>query len=96
MNRETIEKILREEVDPVLAQHHGGAILTEFRDGVAKVKLTGACATCPSAQATIEDVVKDILLSSSKEIKDVVLDTTVSEDLIEMARKLLSKDKDGK
>lgn len=87
-----IEAILKEKVDPVLAEHFGGAVLTKFVDGVAYVKMTGACASCPSAQSTVEDVVKDILMSESKEVKDVVLDTTVSEDLIDMARKILNKE----
>ncbi|MGI6257908.1 MAG: NifU family protein [Anaerovoracaceae bacterium] len=87
-----IEKILKEKVDPVLAEHFGGATLSKFDDGVAYVKLTGACASCPSAQSTVEDVVKEILMAETKEVKDVVLDTSVSDDLIDMARKILNKE----
>lgn len=87
-----IEKALKEKVDPVLAEHYGGAVLTGYEDGVAKVRLTGACASCPSAQSTIEDVVKDILLQECDQVKDVVLDTSVSQDLIDMARKILNKE----
>lgn len=89
---ETITKILKEKVDPVLAEHYGGAILTEYKNGVAYVKLTGACATCPSAQSTIQDVVKDIVTKECKDVKDVQLDTSVSEDLLDMARKILNKE----
>lgn len=91
MNKE-IEAILKEKVDPVLADHFGGASLSKFVDGVAYVRLTGACASCPSAQFTIEDVVKEILMTESKDVKDVVLDTSVSDDLIDMARKILNKE----
>ncbi|MEA4922626.1 MAG: NifU family protein [Eubacteriaceae bacterium] len=87
-----ITKILKEKVDPVLAEHYGGAMLTGFEDGVVYVKLTGACATCPSAQSTIEDVVKDIVTKECKEVKDVKLDTSVSEDILDMARKILNKE----
>jgi hypothetical protein len=55
---EKIRKVLEEKVDPLLASHFGGAVLTAFEDGVAYVKLTGSCSTCPSAQYTIEDIVK--------------------------------------
>lgn len=89
---EKITKILKEKVDPVLAEHYGGAILTGYEDGIAYVKLTGACATCPSAQSTIEDVVKDIVTKECKEVKNVKLDTSVSEDLLDMARKILNKE----
>lgn len=86
-----IKKILQEKVDPVLAAHYGGAILTGVEDGTVYVKLTGQCASCPSAGETIEGVVKEILIAELPDVKDVVLDKTVSEDLLEMARKILSK-----
>lgn len=91
MEKQIIE-VLKEKVDPVLAEHYGGAVLTEFKDGVAYVKLTGACATCPSAQDTIESVVKAALLDNVKGVEDVVLDNSVSDELWEMARKILKKD----
>lgn len=88
---EQIQKILKEKVDPVLAEHYGGATLTGYEDHTAKVKLTGACASCPSAQYTIEDVVKNIVMENCDDVKDVVLDTSVSEDLLDMARSILKK-----
>ncbi len=88
---EQIKTVLKEQVDPVLASHYGGAVLTGFENNVAKVKLTGACAACPSAQYTIEDVVKNIVMKNCEGVEDVVLDTSVSEDLIDMAKKILRK-----
>ena len=61
---EQIKKVLKDKVDPVLAAHYGGAVLTKFDNGVAYVRLTGACATCPSAQQTIEYVVKNAVLEN--------------------------------
>ena len=90
---EQIEKVLKEKVDPVLAAHYGGAVLTGYDDGVAMVKLTGSCASCPSAQSTIEEVVKGIVMENVQGVKDVVLDTSVSEDLLDMARMILRKEK---
>lgn len=89
-----ISTVLKEKVDPVLAAHYGGAVLTEFSDGVAWVKLTGECANCPSAADTIESVVKEILTQEIDEVQDVKLDTSVSEDLILMAKKILNKEKE--
>ena len=90
---EQIKKILKDEVDPVLSAHYGGSVLTRYDDGVAAVKLTGNCASCPAAQQTIEDVVKEILMEHIPELKDVILDTSVSEDLLDMARQILNKNK---
>lgn len=89
---ERISRVLKEKVDPVLAAHYGGSYLTEFKDGVAWIKLTGECANCPSASDTIENVVKEILTKEVDGVIDVKLDTSVSEDLIDMARKILNKE----
>lgn len=89
---ENIRKVLEERVDPILAAHYGGAVLTKLQDGVAYVRLTGACASCPSAQQTIEDVVKAEVMAGVDGLDDVVLDTSVSEELLDIARKILNKE----
>ena len=86
---EKIQKALDEKVNPLLAKHFGGAKLTKFENNVAKVRLVGACGSCPSAQHTLEDVVKNILMEALPTLEDVVLDTSVSDDLIDMAKKIL-------
>lgn len=88
---EQIKKVLKEKVDPVLSTHYGGAVLSGYENNIAKIRLTGACASCPSAQYTIEDVVKSIVMENCDDVQDVILDTSVSDDLIDMARKLLKK-----
>ena len=89
---ERIRKVLQEQVDPVLSEHFGGAQLTRIDGRVAYVKLTGACASCPSAQDTLENVVKDFVMGGVPELEDVVLDTSVSEELLDMAKKILSRE----
>jgi len=86
---EQIKKALIEKVNPILGEHSGGAVMTKFEDGVVTVRLSGACSGCPSAQMTTEEIVKEILMEEVAEVKDVKLDTSVSDDLIEMARKLM-------
>jgi Fe-S cluster biogenesis protein NfuA len=58
---------------------------------VAYVRLTGSCATCPSAQQTIEDVVTAVLMDNVEGIQGVVLDDSVSDELIELAKQFLNK-----
>jgi len=88
---EKIRKVLEEKVNPLLRGHSGAALLSGYENGVAKIRLTGACSSCPSAQFTMEDIVKNAIMESLPEVKDVVLDTSVSEDLLEMAKKILEK-----
>lgn len=90
---EKIKKVLEDKVNPVLASHFGGAILSGFENGVAYVRLTGSCSSCPSAQYTIEDVVKGIVMEEVPGLKDVVLDTSVSSDLLDIAKKILKKER---
>lgn len=86
---EKIIKVLKEQVDPALASHFGGAELSKVEDGVAYIRMTGACSQCPSAQDTLEGVIRDFVMGGVPELKDVRLDTSVSEDLLDMARKIL-------
>ena len=55
-----IRAILREQVDPVLQAHFGGSSLSRYEDGVAYVRLTGACAQCPSAQKLLKALLKTL------------------------------------
>ena len=85
-----IQKIIDEVINVQLVLHGGSASLTAFEDGVAWVKFHGACASCMSSSDTLEVVVKEAILQKLPEVKDVQLDMTVSEDLLDMASKILS------
>ena len=87
---EKIQKIIDEVVNVQLNMHGGSATLTKYEDGVAWVKFLGACASCMSSSDTLELVVKESIMQALPEVKDVVLDNTVSEDLLDMARKILN------
>ncbi len=92
--KEKITEVLENHVNPILAGHYGGAVFSSFDDdGVLWVKLTGECATCPSALDTIEDVVKSIVMQKIPEVRDVRLDDGLSDEMLEFARKLLSENK---
>lgn len=89
-----VERVLEKEVRPYLREHFGDVELISVNDGVVKIKLTGQCKNCPSAKFTVEDVIEKALKSSIKGIKEVILVNEVSEELLDIARKILSK-KDG-
>jgi Fe-S cluster biogenesis protein NfuA len=69
--REEIEKILKEEVNPVLAMHGGGAELVDVTDGIVKIKLTGGCAGCPMSQMTLASVVEEAIKAKLPAVKKV-------------------------
>ncbi|MCT4606950.1 MAG: NifU family protein [Marinisporobacter sp.] len=86
---EVIDKIIR----PKLKEHYGDIELVEVKAGIVKVKFLGACSGCPSAKFTLEDIVLRDLQEEIPEVKEVLLVTEVSQDLIDMAKKILNKEK---
>ncbi len=71
--RERIERVLKEEVAPELEMDGGGIELVGFKDGVALVRLKGACMGCPMAAMTIGNVVEQTLKRKVKEVRAVKL-----------------------
>ena len=67
-----VEKILNEEVRPMLSTHGGNIeLLALSDDGIVKVRLTGGCAGCPSAQMTLATVVEAAIKSRLPQVKKV-------------------------
>jgi Fe-S cluster biogenesis protein NfuA len=87
-----IRRILEMKVNPILAGHYGAAELTGYENGVAYVKLTGACSSCPAARFTIEDVVRGEVKEALPQVEDVALDAGVSADMMDFAKKILNKE----
>ncbi|MFA5701545.1 MAG: NifU family protein [Desulfuromonas sp.] len=62
-----------DEVRPIMLADGGNIELVEVTDsGVAKVKLTGACSSCPMATVTLKMGVERVLLEKIPEITEVV------------------------
>ena len=69
--KEKVEKAL-DKIRPALMADGGGVELVEVKDGVVKVKLTGACGGCPMSQMTLKMGIERQLKSEIPEIKEVV------------------------
>lgn len=97
MSQDAMEKlrgIIEGKVRPALNAHGGDIELLDVtEEGYAKVKLTGACATCPGAQQTLAEVVEVALKEAAPEIKGVIPVSQVGEDLIRQALAIIRKDK---
>ena len=90
--KDLVQDLLTKVINPALGAHGGQAILTGIdEEGVVSVKLTGACASCMVAADTFDNVVKRVIMENAgdKGVTDVVLDQSVSEDLLDFARKIL-------
>ncbi len=56
-----VQEIIDTEVKPMLEQDGGGIELIDMKDNVVYVKLTGHCASCPSAGVTLKSGVEAVL-----------------------------------
>ena len=88
--KEKIQKILDDDINVKLILHGGGASLTSCEDGIAKIKFTGACAACMSQTDTFDQVIKAVILEKAPEVKDVMIDDSIDDDLLDFARQILS------
>ncbi|MGN0658285.1 MAG: NifU family protein [Emergencia sp.] len=93
--RETLEEIIEKEIRPVLSSHMGGAFLSDYEDGIAYIRFTGSCRGCYAAEDTMENTVRPVLMERVPQLRDVVLDTSVDQELLDMARSLMKRGKDG-
>jgi len=69
--KEKVEAVIAQ-IRPMLQQDGGNIELLDVVDGTVKVKLTGACGSCPMSQMTLKMGVEKRLKQEIPEIKEVV------------------------
>ena len=69
--KEKVEEALNH-IRPALQADGGDVELVDISDGVVKVRLTGACGSCPMSQMTMKMGVEKTLKEKVPEIKEVV------------------------
>ena len=69
--REKVEQSLAR-VRPALQADGGDVELVDVKDGVVKLRLTGACGGCPMAAMTLRDGIERVLREEVPEVKEVV------------------------
>ena len=66
-----IIKILETKIRPAVARDGGDIKFKEFKDGIVRVELQGACSGCPSAALTLKQGVQNLLCHYIPEVKEV-------------------------
>lgn len=56
-----IREIIETRVRPSVMQDGGDIIFHDFKDGIVRVELRGACAGCPSSTVTLKDGIENML-----------------------------------
>ena len=89
---EQLQQVIETQIMPLLKMHGGDIELQEVTtDGLVKVRLTGACSSCPGAQQTLREVVETALKEACPDVKGVVAIAQVNQQLIDEALAILRK-----
>lgn len=65
-------KAALEKIRPALQADGGDVELVDVKDGIVKVKLTGACGGCPMATMTLKKGIERVLKEQVPEVKEVI------------------------
>jgi Fe-S cluster biogenesis protein NfuA len=69
--KERVAEVI-EQIRPMLQRDGGDIELLDVVDGVVKVKLTGACGSCPMSTMTLKMGVESALKKEIPEVKEVI------------------------
>ncbi len=72
---DAVVAVMEEEVDPALASHGGGGVVTKVEHGVVFIELEGGCRGCPGARMTMKNGIEALLRQRVQAVKEVVDDT---------------------
>lgn len=74
MKLETIEKIntVLNQIRPYLENDGGDVELIKFENGIAYIKMLGACSNCAYIDYTIKDGIEEMLVNEIPEVKKVI------------------------
>ena len=89
---ENIEKVLEQDVRSTLLSHEGNVQIVSYDEETRtlRVRLTGQCSGCPSAQLTTEEVIEKKIKEKLPMVEQVLLVNEVSQELLNFARKILN------
>jgi len=69
--REKVEEVLNR-IRPALQADGGDVELVDIEDGVVKVRLKGACGSCPFSIITLQVGIEQVLKKEIPEVKKVI------------------------
>lgn len=85
-----VEQIIDKDIRPLLVGHGGDIRLLELtEDNYIKIRMLGACSNCPGQQQTLQNLVEAVLQEQVPQIKGVILEQQVSEELLAQALRII-------
>jgi len=65
-------KAALDQIRPALQADGGDVELVDVKDGTVRVKLTGACGSCPMSTMTLKKGIERVLKERVPEVKEVI------------------------
>ncbi|SNS25465.1 Fe-S cluster biogenesis protein NfuA, 4Fe-4S-binding domain [Anaerovirgula multivorans] len=86
-----IENVLDKHIRPTLQKDGGNIEILYYNDEekVLQMRLMGQCCTCPQASHTSENIIKTTLKAEFEEIKEIIVETGLSEEMLQLAKQYL-------
>lgn len=69
---EKVQKII-DKVKPYIVMHGGDVSLVEIKNGIVKLKVSGACANCPMSDTTFNEMLGGMLKEEIPEVKEIII-----------------------
>lgn len=67
-----IRRVIDEEIRPAVARDGGDIVFDSYEDGIVRLRLQGACSSCPSSIMTLKMGIENRLKQVIPEIREVV------------------------
>lgn len=66
-----IQELIKDKIRPTIQEHGGDLEFVSYENKIVRVRLQGACSTCPSSIVTLKNGVRNMLQYYVPEIEDV-------------------------
>jgi Fe-S cluster biogenesis protein NfuA len=70
--RLAVQEVLDSQANPAIASHGGHVSVTDVRDGVVSMLMSGGCQGCASSAATLRGGVENIIRAAVPEVVDII------------------------
>jgi len=70
--RLAVQDVLDRQANPAIASHGGHVSVTEVRDGVVSMLMSGGCQGCASSTATLRGGVESMIRAAVPEVRDII------------------------
>lgn len=74
MNKESVQQVINDQINPVLALHNGACEVTKVEDNMIFIRLKGGCVGCPSSNITLFNGIEPLLKQNFPQLEDIYLE----------------------